>query len=145
MRQVRDEPALDVLGAVSPVLSRVPSALLGRAVASGVPHPLLSASNFHGLTSEVYAAGARVDRIYVFAPLPAVSMLAALCSHADTCCIGINCDGAVFEDTELLWKCMREGLDEVLDLARRGPKTRQRQPRARSRAGNQDRSGHAGR
>jgi diacylglycerol O-acyltransferase / wax synthase len=68
----------------------------------------------------VYAAGARVAGMYVFAPLPAVSMLAANCSYAGNCCIGINCDGAVFEDTELLWKCMQESLDEVLDLGRKG-------------------------
>jgi len=120
VRRLRDEPALDVVGALSPVLSRIPAALLGRAVGSAMPHPLLSGSNFPGLTKHVYAAGARVEGMYVFAPLPAVSMLAANCSYAGNCCIGINCDGAVFEDTELLWKCMQESLDEVLDLGRNG-------------------------
>ena len=129
VRGVREEPALDYFGALSPVLSRMPSQLLGPLVQSTLPRPLLSASNFAGLTNPVYAAGARVERMYVFAPLPAVSMLAALCSYAGTCCIGINCDGAVFEDTELLWRCMRQGLDEVLALA-----DRPRAPSRRSKA-----------
>jgi diacylglycerol O-acyltransferase / wax synthase len=121
VRGVRGEPALDYFGALSPVLSRLPSQLLGPLVQSALPRPLLSASNFAGLANPVYAAGARVERMYVFAPLPAVSMLAALCSYAGTCCIGINCDGAVFEDTELLWRCLRQGLDEILALGDRPP------------------------
>jgi diacylglycerol O-acyltransferase / wax synthase len=124
VRRVREEPALDVLGAFSGVLSRIPAGLLGRAMEAAMPHPVLSGSNFPGLTEHVYAAGARVEGMYVFAPLPLVSMLAANCSYAGNCCIGINCDGAVFEDTELLWKCMREGLDEVLELGRKGGRGR---------------------
>jgi WS/DGAT/MGAT family acyltransferase len=115
---VRAEPALDVLGALSPVLSRIPSGLLGTLLGAGTPRVDLSGSNVPGLTAEVYAAGARVDGIYIFGPLPGVSMLSALCSYVGTCYIGINCDGAVFSDTELLWACVREGLDEVLDLGR---------------------------
>jgi diacylglycerol O-acyltransferase / wax synthase len=118
VRKVREEPALDAFGVLSPVLSRMPSGLLGLASASAMPHPFLSGSNFPGLTTEVYAAGARVDGMYVLAPLPAVAMLAAMCSYAGKCCIGMNCDGAVFDDTELLWKCMADGLDEVLDVGR---------------------------
>jgi WS/DGAT/MGAT family acyltransferase len=132
VRRVRREPALDVLGALSPVLSRIPSGLLGLASGSAMPHPFLSGSNFPGLTTKVYAAGARVDGMYVLAPLPAVAMMAAMCSYAGSCCIGIDCDGAVFDNTDLLWKCMADGLDEVLELGRpsapvhRGPRKRPR-------------------
>jgi diacylglycerol O-acyltransferase / wax synthase len=140
----RSEPALDVLGKLSPLLSRIPSVLLGPAMMSAMPHPMLSASNVPGLTEPAYAAGARVDRMYVFPPLPAVSMLAALCSYAGTSCIGMNCDGSVFTDTELLWKCMREGLDEVLDLGRT-PQSPAKATRPRSRAGNQHGNAHADR
>jgi WS/DGAT/MGAT family acyltransferase len=118
VRTVREEPALDILGALSPVLSRIPSGLLGSATGSAMPHPFLSGSNFPGLSTKVYAAGARVDGMYVLAPLPAVAMMAAMCSYAGTCCIGIDCDGAVFEDTNLVWKCMADGLEEVLELGR---------------------------
>jgi WS/DGAT/MGAT family acyltransferase len=135
VRRIREEPALDVLGALSPVLSRVQLGPLGRVVESAMPHPVLSGSNFRGLTNKVYAAGARVDGMYVLGPLPAVAMLAALCSYAGTCCIGINCDGAVFEHTEMLWKCMADGLDEVLDVGR-APATGRRKARSRPRPSN---------
>lgn len=135
--RVRDEPALDLFGVMSPILSRVPTGLLGQTVESAMPHPVLSGSNVPGLTNEVYAAGARVEAMYVFAPLPLVAMMSAMCSYAGRCCIGINVDGAVFEDTELLWRCMREGLDEVLDVgrARRASrKTARTRPRRSTRA-----------
>ena len=123
VRDARGEPALDAVGVLSPVLSRIPAGLLAPAMASAMPRPVLSASNFPGLPTAVYAAGARIERMYVFAPLPSVSMLAALCSYAGHCCIGINCDGAVFTDVELLWRCMAEGLDEVLALGRPSGRT----------------------
>jgi hypothetical protein len=113
---IREEPALDFLGSVAPLLNRAPSWLLGRALDAAAPRVDLSASNVPGLTAPAYAAGAKVDRMFVFGPLPGVSMLATLCSYVGTCCIGINCDGAVFEDTDLLWMCMQQGLDEVLAL-----------------------------
>jgi len=56
--------------------------------------------------------------MFVFGPLPGVAVMAGLVSHVGTCCIGINCDGAVFADTNLLMTCLREGLDEVLALAK---------------------------
>ena len=115
---VREEPAIDVLGMLSPVLSRVPSGLLGLALGSAAPRVDLSGSNVPGLTADAYAAGARVDRMFVFGPLPGASMLAILVSYVGTCCIGINCDGAVFENTPVLWSCMQDGLDEVLELGR---------------------------
>ena len=121
VRAVRAEPALQVFEMMSPGLSKVPRSMLSRIVDSALPHPMLSASNFPGLAHEVYAAGARVEGMYVFAPLPGVSMLAALGTYAGTCCIGINCDAAVFEDTELLWRCMAEGLEEVLEIGRVPP------------------------
>jgi hypothetical protein len=68
---------------------------------------------------ELYVAGAKFERMFVFAPLPGTVLTGAMCTHAGTCCIGINVDGEVFEDTELLWKCMRRGLDEILALAPR--------------------------
>lgn len=143
VRIVRAEPALGVVGALSPVLSRIPSGLLGLAGEAAMPRPFLSGSNFPGLTTKVYAAGARIEGMYVLAPLPAVAMLAAMCSYTGRCCIGINCDGAVFADIELLWKCMADGLEEVLDLGR-APKTAQPRVGKRSSANAQQRGQRGG-
>jgi hypothetical protein len=115
---VREEPALDLLGTLAPALNRLPAALLGRVLGGIAPRVELSASNVPGLVSPAYAAGARVERMYIFGPLPGVSMLSTLCSYVGTCCIGINCDGAVYEDLDLLWECLQAGFDEVLALGR---------------------------
>jgi WS/DGAT/MGAT family acyltransferase len=118
---VRGEPALDFLGAVSPVLSRIPFGLLRLLLGKAAPRVDLSGSNVPGLNRDVYAAGARVDKMFVFGPLPGVSMMATMISHSGTCCIGMNVDGAVYTDTETLWNCMQEGLDEVLELGQSAP------------------------
>jgi diacylglycerol O-acyltransferase / wax synthase len=113
----RAEPALDFLGAAAPLLGYVPAPLLKTAVGAVIPRIELSASNVPGIRHPVYAAGARVDRMFLLGPLPNLAMLAVLFSHNGMCCIGISCDAAVFEHPGALDRCLREGLDEVLALA----------------------------
>jgi len=115
---IREEPALDVMGSAATVLCHLPSPLLRNLMRAAVPRADLSASNMPGMSAPTYAAGAKVERMFVFAPLPGVAMMTSMVSYVGTCCIGINADGQVYEDTELLWKCMREGLHEVLELGR---------------------------
>jgi diacylglycerol O-acyltransferase len=113
---VRTEPALDTFSLVAPLLNRVPSAV-GAATGRLGARADLSASNVPGLPYPVYMAGARVDRIFPFGPLPGVAVMAVLVSHVGICCIGLNIDGAAVQDQDVLMRCMREGLDEVLALA----------------------------
>jgi hypothetical protein len=54
--------------------------------------------------------------MFVFAPLPGTALTGAMCTHLGVCCIGVNVDGEVFTDLDLLWECMQRGLDEVLAL-----------------------------
>jgi diacylglycerol O-acyltransferase / wax synthase len=61
-------------------------------------------------------AGARFDRMYVFAPLPGTVLTSAMCTHCGVCCIAMNADGEVFKDLDLLWLSMQESLDEILAL-----------------------------
>ena len=65
----------------------------------------------------MYIAGARIERMYPFGPLPGCAVMAALVSHVDTCCIGVNCDAAAITDVDLFLDCLGEGLAEVLALA----------------------------
>ena len=113
---VRAEPALDVLGVVSPLLNRAPSMVAALALGNLGANADLSASNVPGIPHPVYVAGAKVDRLFGFGPLPGVAVMAALVSHVGTCCIAVNCDGAAVQDPDLLMACLQEGLDEVLAL-----------------------------
>jgi diacylglycerol O-acyltransferase / wax synthase len=114
----RDESALEFLGVVSPVLNRLPTALLGQLMKL-MPRIDISGSNVAGIAHELFAAGAKVERLYGFAPLPNLPLIAEMISYDGTVCVGMNADGAVYEDSQLLWESMREGFDEVLALARR--------------------------
>lgn len=117
---LRDEAALDFIGQLTPVMNRAPSAVVGAALRKLNASVDLTLSNWPGVPKPVYVGEAELDRMFVFGPLPGAAMCAALNSHAGTCCIGMNADGEVFTDNELLWKCMQEGLDEVLALGRNG-------------------------
>jgi len=124
--EVRAEPALDFLGNLTPILNRTPSgvaaALLGQINARAV----LTTSGWPGLQKEMFVAGAKFTRMFVFAPLPGTALTGAMCTHAGICCIGINVDGEVFAQPELLWRCMQQGLDEVLALGSADPISRRR-------------------
>lgn len=113
---VRDEPALDFLGVLTPVFNFAPSSVVGPTLRSLTTSAVVTTSSWPGLTESAYVAGARFDRMFVFGPLPGTSMCAALCSHVGTCCIGINVDGDVFSDTDRLWNALQQSLDEVLAL-----------------------------
>ncbi|MEV7188197.1 wax ester/triacylglycerol synthase domain-containing protein [Kitasatospora sp. NPDC093102] len=113
---VRDEPALDALRLLAPALSRIPAPLLTTWYAGQSTRLDLQASNFRGIPVPVYLAGARIERMFPFGPLPGCALMVVLASHCGTCCIGINADPAAVTEPELFLRCMQAGLDEVLHL-----------------------------
>jgi hypothetical protein len=48
-------------------------------------------------------------------------MCASLNSHVETCCIGINVDADTYPDTEVLWRGIQQGIDEILRLGATAP------------------------
>ena len=113
----RAEPALDALALAAPAMNRLPTALVSRWYLAQTTRLDLQASNVAGIPYTVYMAGARIERIFPFGPLPGCAVMAALVSHDGTCCIGFNCDPAAVTDPELFFECQQQGLDEVLALA----------------------------
>jgi hypothetical protein len=115
---VRGEPALDFINTVMPVLNRTPARMATAAMTALNNNAVLTTSSWCGVPHRVYVAGAELTHFFVFGPLPGTNMTAALCTHAGTCCIGVNVDAAVFADTDVLWECLRAGLEEILELGR---------------------------
>jgi diacylglycerol O-acyltransferase / wax synthase len=115
---VRNEPALDVMGSITPLLNFTPTPVVTTALQRLTTSALVTTSSWPGLNEPAYVAGARFDRMFVFGPLPGTSMCAAMNSHVGTCCIGINVDGAAFPNIDSLWAAMQQGLDQVLALAK---------------------------
>ncbi|WP_133176496.1 wax ester/triacylglycerol synthase domain-containing protein [Nocardioides currus] len=113
---LRVEPALDTLSVVAPLLNRVPSKIGQIAFDLVGSAAELSASNVPGVPYPVYMAGARVERVFPFGPLPGVAVMAAMISHNGTCCIGLNIDGDAVEDLDVFMECMQEGLVEVTSV-----------------------------
>lgn len=117
---LREEPALDIVEAASPLLVRLPTRLLAEwylAQAKGLD---LQASNVAGVPVPVYLAGARIERVFPFAPAPGCAVMATMVSHVGTCCIGVNLDTAAVTDPVLFMRCLQEGLDEVVALGGAG-------------------------
>jgi diacylglycerol O-acyltransferase len=117
VEEVRSEPALDFLGNITPLLNRTPAGIASALLGAINSRSVLTTSSWPGLGAELYVAGAKFERMFVFAPLPGTALTGAMCTHAGICCIAINVDGEVFTDPELLWECMQDSLDEILALA----------------------------
>jgi WS/DGAT/MGAT family acyltransferase len=114
--EVGAEPALDFFGLLLPVVNRAPSAVLSPLFNTMQNRTDLTISNVPGMTAAVKFAGAEVESIYYFGPLPGCHVTTVLFSYNGVCNIGINCDEEVFGDSDELVSCLRAGMDEVLDL-----------------------------
>jgi WS/DGAT/MGAT family acyltransferase len=113
---VREEPAIDALGFAAPTLNRLPAPLVAQWYAGQTAKLDLQASNVAGLPWEAYIAGAKIERMLPFGPVPGCAVMATLLSYAGTCCIGVNCDPASVTDPALFMRCLTGGLEEVLAL-----------------------------
>jgi len=116
MTQRREEPAMDILGSIAPLLSILPAPLLesvtGSVIASDV-----QASNVPVYPGDTYIAGAKILRQYGIGPLPGVAMMVVLISRGGYCTVTVRYDRAAVRDEELFARCLLEGFDEILALA----------------------------
>jgi WS/DGAT/MGAT family acyltransferase len=113
----RDEPALDAANRMAPLLARLPGQVLAKVAGGTTKNNDLQASNIPGIAEEVYLAGAKVERLYPYAPLPGCAAMITLLTHGETCCIGANFDAAAITEPDLFTRALADGFAEVLDLA----------------------------
>jgi diacylglycerol O-acyltransferase len=116
VRAAREEPAIEGLNIATPLLSRLPGPVISQLAGGMTMGNDLQASNVPGIREEAFLAGARIDRVYPFAPLPGCAAMITLVSHRDLCCVGANLDPAAITDTERFARCLVEGFAEVLAL-----------------------------
>jgi diacylglycerol O-acyltransferase / wax synthase len=116
VRGARSEPALDGLGLIAPALSRLPGQLISQVAGGLTKANDLQASNVPGIREPVFIAGARIERMYGFGPLPGCACMITLISHGGTCCIGVNADAAAVTEPDRFGRCLQEGFQEVLSL-----------------------------
>jgi diacylglycerol O-acyltransferase / wax synthase len=116
MCQAREERAIEVVGAIAPFLSVLPSPLV-ESVAESIVSSDVQASNVPMYAGETYIAGAKVLRQYGLGPLPGVAMMAVLISRSGACTVSTRYDRASITDGALWAESLVAGFDEVLDLA----------------------------
>jgi diacylglycerol O-acyltransferase len=119
MMRKRDERAIDMMGAVAPVLSLLPDTVL-ESMAGSVVNSDVQASNVPVYAGDTFIAGAKILRQYGIGPLPGVAMMAVLISRAGYCTITTRYDRASITDPDLWARCLLAGFDEVLALGGEG-------------------------
>jgi diacylglycerol O-acyltransferase / wax synthase len=115
MTERREEPAIDVMTAVAPVLTLLPTALL-ESIAGSIVASDVQASNVPMYQGDIYIAGAKVLRQYGLGPLPGVAMMIVLVSLAGQITVTVRYDRASVTDEPLFARCLLAGFDEVLAL-----------------------------
>ncbi len=112
-RAARDDRAQPLSDAIAGTLNLLPSAVVG----SMLKHIDFLASNVPGVNVPIYLAGAPVSGYYVFGPTTGSAVNVTLLSYDGICCIGVTIDPAAVPDPDELMQCLREGFEEVLELA----------------------------
>jgi WS/DGAT/MGAT family acyltransferase len=112
----RAEPAVNLIGLMSPALARLPGPVIAQLAGPMTKGNDLQASNVPGIGEQVYLAGARIERMYPFAPLPGCAAMITLVSHGPVGCVGVNYDAASFTEPTLFVQALLGGFTEVLSL-----------------------------
>jgi len=116
-----DEPAIDALTSLAPVLARLPAPMLG-ALSTLIASTDVQASNIPGYPEAPYVAGAKVLKTHPFGPLPGVPMMIVMLTQAGTCFVGVHYDTAAVTEHGLFARSLAAGFDEVLALAADAPR-----------------------
>ena len=117
VREARNEPALESADLVAPLMARLPGSVLVRIAGTATAGNDLQASNVPGLEGDLYLAGARIERIYPFAPLPGCAAMITLHTFNGQCHVGANLDSAAVTEPAAFGESFCAGFTEVLTLA----------------------------
>jgi len=120
VRRIRAEPAVGLTSILASVLNRLPGPLVTSAFGAMLRSIDVDAVDVPGLRRAAYFAGAKLDRMWAFAPPTGAAMSITLVSHGDTAAIGVATDVAAVAEPELLVACLGRALDDVLTLAPAG-------------------------
>ncbi|AFM18244.1 Diacylglycerol O-acyltransferase [Mycolicibacterium chubuense NBB4] len=122
MTRKRDERALDMVGAVAPVVSLLPDSVL-ESMAGSIVNSDVQASNVPVYAGDTFIAGAKVLQQYGLGPLPGVAMMVVLISRSGYCTVTTRYDRASITDPTLWAQCLLAGFNEILALGGDGRAT----------------------
>lgn len=117
VENARDEPANQLVEPLSNVLNRLPTTAVTALFGSMVKSVDFTTSNVPGAPFPVYLAGAKMISQFPFGPMAGAALNITLLSYQNDLNIGVNSDPAAVPDPALLLDCLRQGFDDILDLA----------------------------
>src|SRR5207244_8567842 len=100
VRGWRAEPALQMTSTLAGVLNRLPTATTTALFGGMLKCCDFVTSNIPGAPVPVYVAGARVERLYAFAPPAGAAFNVALISPRDNWCVGVVSGAAAVPHNE---------------------------------------------
>jgi hypothetical protein len=119
VRAARTEPAVDIFNTLGSLLAWLPGQVLAQFSGATTQNDL-QASNVPGIPWDTYVAGAKVERMFPFGPLPGCAVMATMITHNGVACLGLNSDAASITEPELFADCLVDGFNEILALAADG-------------------------
>jgi WS/DGAT/MGAT family acyltransferase len=114
VRNWRAEPALRMTSVLAGTLNRLPTSTTTALFGGMLKCVDFVATNVPGAPVPVFTGGARIDRMYAFAPTAGAAVNVSLISHCDTCCVGVVVDTTAVPDAAVLVDCLRLGFEEML-------------------------------
>jgi WS/DGAT/MGAT family acyltransferase len=118
VRGWRAEPALGATDLLAGGLNLLPQPVVTRLFGGMLRSIDVDVVDVPGLDRAAFFAGARLDRLWAFAPPTGAALSVTLVSHGPTACIGLACDRLAVADPELMADCLDRALDELVALGR---------------------------
>jgi diacylglycerol O-acyltransferase len=118
VRGWRAEPALGSTDLIAAGLNLLPQPVVTRLFGDMLRSIDVDVVDVPGLDRLAYLGGARLDRLWAFAPPTGAALSITLVSHGATACVGLACDRLAVTDPELMARCLDRALDELIALGR---------------------------
>jgi WS/DGAT/MGAT family acyltransferase len=118
VRGWRAEPALGASNLIAAGLNLLPQSVVTRLFGDMLRSIDVDVVDVPGLDRPAYLGGARLDRLWAFAPPTGAALSITLVSHGATACVGLACDRLAVTDPELMATCLDRALDELISLGR---------------------------
>ena len=115
-RRWRAEPAVGFTSVLADLLDRLPPPVLAQVFGHMLKNIDVGAVDVPGFRDPAYLGGARIERLWGFAPPTGAALSITFLSHVDTCCIGIASDLAAVASPDLMVSCLRDSFEEVAAL-----------------------------
>lgn len=110
------EPAVGITDVLASVLDKLPGPVVTRFFGSMLKNIDVDAVDLQGLRKPAFVGGARIDRLWAFAPPTGAAVSITLLSHVDTGCVTLVSDLAAVPDPAVLVTCLERAFDEVLSI-----------------------------